>query len=456
MMHAPESQDAAFRWEDAERELDWLPGGWLNMAHEAVDRHANGRRRDKTSMIWEGKGGQRERYTFGELKGLTGKFANVLKSLGLERGDRVAMLMERVPELYVSLLGTLKAGAVAAPLSPTLTAETVRDCLKDSATKVLVTHPYLRRRITGVIPELFDLQHIVVVNRDDSEPFPLDMADLGYQEEMDKATPNFDIWPTRQYDESFIQYTAGATDRPVGVVHRHHGVLQHYVTGKWLLGLQEEDVYWCVADPGDMTHTSCGILTPWTHGVTQLIHEGEPSAGAWFDLARRHGVSVWLGSPETVRVLAAGADGLRERGDLPRLRHAGCVGESIDGASVRRWAQALGTSLHFGWQQPETGAPVVATYPAADTRSGCLGRPAPGVEAAVLGDDYEPVGQGEPGTLALRPGWPSMFGGYRNDAEAYRSRFRRGWYVSGVRARQDESGLLWPVTGPAPAPEGTA
>ena len=176
-----------FDWSEMYAELDWLPGGGLNMAYEAIDRHANGRNRDKLAMIWEGKNGEKERYTFGQMKQLSDRFANVLQSIGIEKGDRVFVFMDRIPELYIAIFGILKAGAIAGPLFSAFGPEPVKDRLQDSGAKVLVTQPDLRRKITEIIPELFELQHIIVVNKDNRDPEPILSSDLSYDEEMAKV-----------------------------------------------------------------------------------------------------------------------------------------------------------------------------------------------------------------------------------------------------------------------------
>ena len=221
-----------FDWQQMYSELDWLPGGGLNKAHEAIDRHANGRKRDKIAMIWEGKNGEREDYTFGDMKRETDKFANVLKSLGIETGDRVFTFMDRVPEQFISVFGILKAGASLALLFSAFGPDPVKDRLQDSGAKVLVTQPDLRRRIAHIIPELFDLQHIIIVNKDGRDPAPIDSQDLDYYEEMGKASADFTTVNTSQYDFSIMHYTSGTTGKPKGAVHRHQAVVQQYATGK--------------------------------------------------------------------------------------------------------------------------------------------------------------------------------------------------------------------------------
>ena len=196
-----------FDWEEMYRELDWLPGGGLNKAHEAIDRHANSDKKNKLALIWEGKNGEREDYTFGDLQLLTNQFANVLGSLGIEKGDRVFIFMDRLPELYVAFFGALKAGAVVGPLFSAFGPEPVKDRMQDSGAKVLVTQPDLRKKISEIIPELFDLQHILIVNKDGRDQNPIDPQDLSYEEEMNKASKEFTTVVTGQYDYSVMHYT---------------------------------------------------------------------------------------------------------------------------------------------------------------------------------------------------------------------------------------------------------
>ena len=432
-----------FDWQQMYSELDWLPGGHLNKAHEAIDRHANGPRRDKIAMIWEGKNGEREDYTFGQMKTLTNKFANVIKSLGIERGDRVFLFMDRLPETYIAFFGILKAGAVVGPLFSAFGPDPVRDRLQDSGAKVLVTQPELRRRITGIIPELFELQHIIIVNKNGRDSEGRDMADLDWDEEMGKASPDFSTDLTSQYDYSVMHYTSGTTGKPKGAVHRHQAVVQQYATGKWALDLHEDDVYWCTADPGWVTGTSYGMLAPWTNGLTQLIYEGGFRASAWYEMLQKHKVTVWYTAPTAIRMLMKAGEDLPRRYDLSKLRYSCSVGEPLNPEAVVWGEKAIGMPFHDNWWQTETGAILVANYPEMDIRPGSMGRPIPGVEVGVVDENFDPVPPGTDGNLVVRPGWPSMFHSYWNNTEMYNSRFRKGWYVTGDSARIDEDGYFW-------------
>ena len=438
-----EALTAGFRWEDMYEELDWLPGGWLNMAYEAIDRHANGGRREKVALVWEGRGGERETYTFGQLKVLTNKFANVLKSLGIGRGDRVLTLLDRVPELYVAFLGILKVGAIVGPLFASSSPDLVRDRMREGGAKVLVTHPELRRRISDVIPELFELQHIVIVNKNNRDPSPREIADLSYDEEMSKAPADFEVVATSQFDSAILQYTSGTTGKLKGVLHRHQAVVQQYATGKWVLDLHEEDIYWCTSDPAWATGTAYGIIAPWTNGVTQLVYEGGFSADTWYEQIQKHKVTVWYTAPAAIRMLMKAGSDLPRRYDLSSLRHMCTVGAPLDPEAVVWGHEVLGAPLHDSWWQTETGSILVANYPAMDIRPGSMGRPIPGVEVGIVDGEFNLVLLGTEGNLVIRPGWPSMFQTYWNNPEAYNSKFRKDWYVTGDRARMDEDGYLW-------------
>ena len=438
-----EAMRGNFDWQQMYGELDWLPGGGLNKAHEAIDRHANGVNRDKIAMIWEGKNGEKETYTFGQMRDQSNKFANVLQSLGIQKGDRVFIYMERLPELYIAFFGILKAGAIAGPLFSAFGPDPVKDRMMDSEAKVLVTQPDLRRKITGIIPELFELQHMVIVNKNNRDPVPLMSGDLSYEEEMAKATANFETVVTSQYDYSIMHYTSGTTGKPKGAVHRHQAVVQQYATGKWALDLQPDDIYFCTADPGWVTGTSYGMLAPWTNGVTQLIYEGGFRASKWYELIQDYKVTVWYTAPTAIRMLMKAGDDVPRRYDLSSLRFIASVGEPLNPEAVVWSDEIFGMPFHDNWWQTETGAILCANYACQDVKPGSMGRPIPGVELGIVDDEYKPVPAGEDGNLVVRPNWPSMFHTYWNNAEMYNSRFRQGWYITGDRARVDEDGYYW-------------
>ena len=437
-----ESHDARI-WETVQEELDWLPGGFLNKAHECIDRHALGPRAGKKALLWEGKNGEVETYTFADLKRESDKFANVLKALGVEKGDRIFMFMERVPELYFAFFGGLKVGAVVGTLFSAFGPEPVRDRLLDCGAKILLTQPALRRRIADIIPDLEPLRHVMVVNKASRDPSPLAEGDLSYEALMSEASSEVEIAKTAMYDYSVMHFTSGTTGKSKGAVHCHQAILQQHATGKWVLDLHEDDIYWCTADPGWVTGTSYGMLAPWSNGVTQVIYEGGFSASAWYEVIEKYKVTVWYTAPTAIRMLMKAGTDVPKRHDLSSLRHILSVGEPLNPEAVMWGIPVFQQAIHDNWWQTETGAILIANYPAMDVRPGSMGKPIPGVEAGILDDDYEPLPAGKDGHLAVRPGWPAMFRTYWNDAEKYNSRFRKGWYITGDRARVDEDGYFW-------------
>ena len=419
-------------------ELAWLPGGRLNLAHEAIDRHAASETADSVALIWEGGLGEREEYTFAEMKALSDLFASVLRNLGVVKGDRVFVLLDSTPELFVSFLGALKVGAVASLLPPELEAYDARRRLAGAGAKIVVTNPRVRRRFSEIVYHLFDLQHIVIVNKNGRDPFPLDPADLSYDEEMTKATVGAAVEATGLHDPALLDYSPMDSAGPLGALHRHLSAVQHLVTGRWALSLQGGDVYWCAAAPGSPPWPSIGMLAPWLAGAAVLSVEASPNLDGFSDLVRRHGVNVVYVDAGTAQGIAGAtlADG-----SAPALRRIMCDGDI--GSSYGTWPEdALGIPFRHCWSQAETGTLVLAD--AGDSpRRGPAGTPAPGVEVSIRNDEMDCLPDGEAGHFTLRPGWPSMFSAYWGDAETYNSRFKGGWYVTGERARLGDDGYVW-------------
>ena len=432
---------AFFDWTTIEKDLGIHGTEEVNLAHLAIDRHASSHLKDKVALFWEGKNGESETYTFDELRTLTNKFANVLADLGVRKGDRVFTFAERLPELYVAVFGALKLGAIIGPLFADFGPDPVRDRLQDSGAKILVTTPALKERIDPILPQLPDLKHLIIVDRNDGKQEPL--VGTSYHEVMKRASPEFVGIRTKAEDYSVMHYTSGTTGKPKGAVHAHKAAIQHYATGKWVLDFHENDVYWCTADPGWVTGTSYGMFAPWTNGMSQVVFEGGFWATAWYSMIEKYKVTVWYTAPTALRMLMkAGAD-VAKRHDLSSLRHICSVGEPLNPEVVVWGLDVFGQAIHDNWWQTETGAILIANYPFMPVRPGSMGRPIPGVTAGILDDDYAEVPTGEEGHLAIRPGWPSMFRTFWNNRELYDSHFKGGWYLTGDRARRDVDGYFW-------------
>ncbi|MBM4415451.1 MAG: acetate--CoA ligase [Chloroflexi bacterium] len=425
-------------WDAVRAELE-LPGGLVNQANECIDRHAR-RAPDRLAMIWEGSDGRVERLTFEELRRLTNRFANVLRELGIARGDRVFFFADRIPELYVGVFGALKAGAIAAPLFSAFGPEPVAERVRRADGVLMVTTPRLLAKIEAIRADLPSLQHVMVIDRERGATG----AHLDYMRLMDGAADEAAIEPTGAEDWSLMHFTSGTTGLPKGAAHVHGAVVGHYATGKYVLDLHPDDVYWCTADPGWVTGTSYGMFAPWSNGVTQLIYEGGFGAGKWFELIERHRVSVWYTAPTAIRMLMKAGARIPQQHDLSSLRYTMSVGEPLNPEGVVWGQEAFGLPFHDNWWQTETGAIMIANYPSVPIRPGSMGKPLPGIEAAIIDDEFraidEPMREGQ---LALRPGWPSMFRTYWKDEERYASRFKGGWYLTGDRAKRDADGYYW-------------
>jgi acetyl-CoA synthetase len=442
-IYAYDSQVQGFAWPQLYGDMDWLPQGGLNAAHECIDKHILGGFRDKVAMIWVGKNGEEERYTYNDMKEQSDRVAAGLKSLGIQKGDRVFLFLERVPELYVVFFGILKIGAIAGPLFSAFGPDPVKDRLENSGAVALITQPDLRSKIASILPELPDLQHIIVVNKGGRFAEPLVDNDIAFEKIIEEGEQEFIIEPTTMADYSVMHYTSGTTGKPKGAVHRHLSVLQQYATGKWALDLRPEDIYWCTADPGWVTGTSYGMFAPWSNGVTQLIFEGGFNASRWYKIIQDYGVTVWYTAPTAIRMLMKAGDSLPGDFNLSSLRFTASVGEPLNPEAVVWSHRVLGQPFHDNWWQTETGAILIANFASEDIKPGSMGKPTPGVVAAILDDNYDELPSGIDGNLAIRSEWPSMFQAYWEQRNRYTSRFMKGWYISGDRAHRDADGYFW-------------
>lgn len=438
-----ESSRKDFKWEDVKRELAWFGDEAINIAHEVTDRHVKTPLKDKAALFWEGKDGESEVYSFYDLSKLTNRFANALSSLGVKKGDRVFSYMDRIPEQYIALLGALKVGGVIGPLFSAFGPDAVKDRLGDCEAKVLITTPKLSKTIQEIRQALPSLESIIIVNKR-SSPYKLGENEVSFETIMDEASDEFNVERTHKEDYAIIHYTSGTTGKPKGVVHAHEAVIGHYITAKYVLDLQPEDVYWCTADPGWVTGTSYGIFGPWANGVSQVVFEGGFGAGAWYRVIEKYKVTVWYSAPTAIRMLMKAGEEVVKKHDLSSLRYLCSVGEPLNPEAVLWSHNVFGRPFHDNWWQTETGCIQIANYPAQDIRPGSMGRPFPGVTPTILDDDYRSeLPPGEEGHLALKAGWPSMFRTYWNKKELYESRFKGGWYITGDKAIRDMDGYYW-------------
>jgi acetyl-CoA synthetase len=447
-----ETSYAAFRWEDARRELDGLPDGrGLNIAHEAVDRHLRSGRGGKIAMRWLGKNGERREFSYEHLAAASNRFANLLVRLGLRKGERVFALLDRVPELYVAALGSFKAGCVFSPLFSAFGPEPVRARLALGDARALVTSPMLyRRKVAPSRDSLPGLAHLLLISEiePDQTPAPLPAGALDLSSALDGCSAEFTIPPTDPEDPALLHFTSGTTGRPKGALHVHAAVIAHHITGKLALDLHPEDVFWCTADPGWVTGTSYGLIAPLTNGVTMVVDEAEFDVERWYRILAEERVTVWYTAPTAVRMMIRAGEELARRYDLSALRFMASVGEPLNPEAVEWGRIALGRPFHDNWWQTETGGIMIANFAAMDIKPGSMGKPLPGIEAAIVRRNAEGLietidAPDEQGELALKPGWPAMFRAYINEPERYAKCFGGGWYLTGDLAKRDADGYYW-------------
>jgi len=440
-----EAERASFTWAGARALLDGLPGGGLNIAHEAVDRQAQGAKADKVAIRWLGKAGERRDITYRDLGEETSRFANALRSLGVQPGERVFVLMGRLPELYIAMLGALKAGCVASPLFSAFGPEPIAVRMQLGDGRVLVTTPRLyTRKVAAIREQLPGLAHVILVGDEEAEGKGLHRWD----EAVASESPEFAIAPTNPEDMALLHFTSGTTGRPKGAIHVHEAVVAHHVTGRYALDFHEDDIFWCTADPGWVTGTSYGIISPLTNGLTSIVAEAEFDAETWFDILEREKVSVWYTAPTAIRMMMRMGTDVAKGRDLSALRFMASVGEPLNPEAVVWGVKAFGLPFHDNWWQTETGGIMIANFAALDIKPGSMGRPIPGIEATIVKrlDDGgvevidEPMVEGE---LALRTSWPSMMRGYLNEEERYRKCFVGDWYLTGDLAQRDADGYFW-------------
>jgi acetyl-CoA synthetase len=428
----------AFDWKEAEKSFSWSETGKVNIAYEAIDRHAITFRKNKIALYYRNDS-RKEKYTFKEMKELSNKAGNVLKSYGdVEKGDRVFIFMPRSPEFYFAALGAIKLGAIVGPLFEAFMEGAVKDRLEDSKAKVLVTTPELLDRVP--VEQLPALKTIFIVDSSVVE----DGKHVDFLKHMENASKDLEIEWVDRTDGLILHYTSGSTGKPKGVLHVHNAMIQHYQTAKWVLDLQEEDIYWCTADPGWVTGTSYGMFGPWLTGSSNVIVGGRFKPEAWYKTIEEFGVTVWYSAPTSFRMLMGAGDEVIKQFDLSSLRHILSVGEPLNPEVIRWGMKVFNHRIHDTWWMTETGAHLICNYPCMEIKPGSMGKPIPGVEAAIVDDQGNVLPPNRMGNLAIKRGWPSMmYTIWNNQAKFDSYFFPNGWYVSGDSAYMDEEGYFW-------------
>ncbi len=434
-----------FSWKHAEREIEFFSGRKMNAAYNAIDRHAKTWRKNKIALYWEGESIEKGRqpvnesrkYTFQEMSFLSNKFANVLKKHGIKKGDKVFIFLPRIPELYISFLGILKTGAIAGTLFSAFQEKALQDRLEDSGAKILITNNELKRRVYKIWKNLPKLKKIIVVDENKSAK-----KELSYWEEMNKATGKFNAAKMHPNDFAFMLYTSGTTGKPKGVLHRHYAIVQEHMTAKWVLDLKDSDVYWCSADPGWVTGVAYSILGSWSNGASAVVYSGRFDAAKWYSIIEKYKVNVWYTAPTAIRMLASAGD-IYKKYDLTSLRHMCSVGEPLNPEPIYWGMKAFKLPFHDNWWQTETGGILIANYPCMPIKPGSMGKPFPGIRAAIIDDKGKELSAGKEGNLAMIHPWPSIMKEIWKNKKKYKSYFLKKWYISGDRVYRDSDGYFW-------------
>ena len=428
----------SFSYQDAKKEIDFV-GGKLNAAENAIERNAKNFRKNKIALYWKGADGNEQKFTFLELNDAANQFANLLHEFNVDQGDRVFFFLSRVPELYFGFLGTLKRGAIAGTMFAAFGPQAIEDRLGNSQARILVTEPELFDRVEKVAHKLTNLETVFVTG----EPQKVKHLKIhgkkvfSFTETLSKMSKNYKTRMMNPEDPAFMLYTSGTTGKPKGVVHVHKAIIHEHISAKFVLDLRDDDVYWCTADPGWVTGIAYEILGSWSNGSSTVVTNGRFDPGEWYSILQDYKVTVWYTAPTAIRMLMAAGNDLVKKYDLSSLRHLASVGEPLNPEPIRWGLKVFGLPFHDNWWQTETGGILIANYP------GSMGRPLPGIEAAIVDDKGKKLSPNQEGNLAIKPGWPSMMHTIWRRPEKYKSYFTGGWYISGDRAYRDKDGYFW-------------
>ncbi|MBD3220892.1 acetate--CoA ligase [bacterium] len=432
----------SFDWSQSARELGYEDGQPINIGWYCSDRICEQGLGQKPALIWEDNGGREATFTFDDIRDRSDAIAAHLASLGIERGERVCIFMDRLPELYIGFLGVLKLGAVVQPLFSAFGEESLGVRLENAETCCVITQMKHVRKVRRARKTMPFLRHVIVV---DGQGKDLKEGESAMTMTELEHPADFRCAETGPEDFSVLHYTSGTTGQPKGAQHVHSSLISQYITAKWVLDLRPDDIYWCNADPGWVTGTSYGIIGPWANGITQVVLDAGFNSDAWYAFMARHEVTVWYSAPTAIRLLMRDGTELVKKHDLSSLRHLCSVGEPLNAEAVIWSEEAFGKPFHDTYWQTETGCMVITNWPGMKVKPGSMGKPFPGIEAAVVDPKTgEAITEpGKVGIIALAPGWPSMIRGYRNNQAGWDKKFLNGWYLCGDQGSIDQDGYFW-------------
>jgi acetyl-CoA synthetase len=459
-----------------DRVLDWQPpfakwftGGQLNISHNCLDRHITTWRRNKAAIIWEGEPGDSRVITYGELHREVCQFANAMKSLGVKKGDRVAIYMPMIPEAAIAMLACARIGAPHSVVFGGFSAEALRDRLVDAQAKLVITadggfrkdkaialKQEVDKALTHGAPSV---ENVIVVQRTKADVTMVKDRDHWWHELKPQQSAECPAEPMDSEDMLFILYTSGSTGKPKGVVHTTGGYnLYTHITTKWIFDLKDTDVYWCTADVGWITGHSYIVYGPLSNGATTVMYEGVPrpsNPGCFWDVIEKYGVNIFYTAPTAIRAFIRMGETLPNARNLSSLRLLGTVGEPINPEAWMWYHRVIGGGncpIVDTWWQTETGGIMLTPLPGAiATKPGSCTRPFPGIVADIVDLDGNPVESDQGGFLVIKQPWPSMIRDVYGDTDRFRHTYwehippQDGKYVyfAGDGAREDEDGYFW-------------
>jgi len=444
----------------------WFTGAKTNIVHNALDRHVKTWRKNKLALIWEGEDGEHKSYSYYRLWQEVCKFANVLRSMGVNKGDRVTIYMGRTPELAIAMLACAKIGAVHSVVYGGFSEQALADRIEDAQSRVLITSDgaWLRGKIVELKKTADEairrspvVEHVIVVKRTGQDVYMESGRDYWYHdlENLPIAAPTCGTEVMDAEDPLFILYTSGTTGTPKGLLHTHGGYQVYTSTTlEWVFDIKEDDRWWCAADPGWITGHSYIVYAPLILGATSFMYEGAPTypyPNRWWKMVENYGITILYTAPTAIRGLMRFGDAWPNRHNLSSLRLLGSVGEPINPEAWRWYHRVIGKEecpIMDTWWQTETGGFMITPLPSVPLKPGSGTRPFPGIEAEIVDEDGDTVSANEDGYLVIKKPWPGMARTVYGDPDRYISQYwerfqDKGYYLTGDSARMDDDGFFW-------------
>lgn len=483
-LHKKASKDYTGFWESMAEELDWFKkwdkvlddsnkpffkwfvGGKCNISYNCLDRHVKTYRRNKLALIWEGEKGEFKSMSYYALYRETCKFANILRSMGVKKGDRVTIYMGRIPEIVMAMLACARIGAMHSVVYGGFSVEALHERIEDSQSKVLIVADgaYQRGKIVPLkniadeaLKRAGGIEHVLVVKRTGQEVNMEEGRDMWYHELLKLPIAKGDgcIEETDAEDPLFLLYTSGTTGKPKAILHTHGGyMVGTYTTLKYVFDIHEEDRFWCAADPGWITGHSYIVYGPLLNGATSFMYEGAPThpyPNRWWQMIENYGINIFYTAPTAIRGLMRFGDAWVKRHDLSSLRLLGSVGEPINPEAWKWYHKTVGNGkcpIMDTWWQTETGMFMITPMPSVPLKPGSGTRPFPGIEMDIYNEEGKPVKPDEEGFMVIKTPWPSMMRTIYNDPDRYVEQYWSkypGVYLTGDSARKDKDGYYWVI-----------